>query len=169
MIRALRGSPGGRFRLTPRHRLVLVFRSADDGPPVPYVVGQVATPFELLDTDGAQDIDVSMLKPGEPYAGSLDKNGGSYKLRQKHGGVIERRGGPSGSEFAVDGRGALLARNAVLLLDAWRSLGRSGLTFHVNSAGHAWFLDAGVPLFLAAVSGGFTWPSDLTISDKGRP
>jgi superfamily II DNA or RNA helicase len=170
MIRALRGSPGGRFRLTSRHRLVLVFHAADDEPPVPYVVGQVVTPFELLDTDGDRDIDVSVLKPGEPYAGSLDKNGGSYKLRQKYGGVIERRGGPSGSEFAVvDGRESPLALNAVLLLDAWRSIGRSGLTFHVNSAGHAWFLDAGLPLFLAAVPGGFTWPSDPTISDKARP
>ena len=46
------------------------------------------------------EVDVAGLQPGDAYPGALDKRGGTYKLRQKAGGVIERRGGPRGSEFA---------------------------------------------------------------------
>jgi hypothetical protein len=135
----------------------------DDGPAVSYVVGAASEPFDLLDTAGKSDADVTSLKPGEPFPGVLDKAGGTYKLRQKHGGVIERRGGPQGSEFAVaNERSRPLEDNGARVLDAWRATGRPGLTFHVNAQGHAWFLDAANPLFLTTVRAGFAWPSDTT-------
>lgn len=167
MITALRGSPGGRFRITPRHRLVLVFFTPDDGGPVSYVVGQVARPFELLGSGGDANVDVSLLGPGDLFPGALDKSGGTYKLRQKHGGVIGRRGGSNGSEFAlVDDAAGPPARNARSVLDAWRATGRPGMTVHINAVGHVWFLDAGVPLFLAAAPGCFAWPSDATANSE---
>jgi superfamily II DNA or RNA helicase len=169
MIAELRGTPGGRFRITPRHRLVLVFFTPDGGSPTSYVVGQVPHPFELLGSGGAADVDVSGLQPGQPFPGALDKNGGSYKLRQKNGGVLERRGGPTRGEFALVGDSANpLTKNARSLLDAWRMTGRPGMTVHVSAVGHAWFLDAGEPLFLAEVPGGFAWPSDASNSDVGQ-
>lgn len=164
MIAGLRGAPGGRFRITARHRLVLVFHAADDGALVSYVVGQVPEPFDLLAARAPEDVDARALRPGEPYLGALDKQGGSFKLRQKFGGVLERRGA-AGGEFALmepagTGPAAPLARNARILLDAWRSTGRPGMKVFVNDAAHAWFLDAGLPRFLADVPGGFAWPSD---------
>jgi RNA polymerase sigma factor (sigma-70 family) len=47
-----------------------------------------------------------------------------------------------------------------------RRTGREGMPFKVNQLGHAWFLDAGRPRFLAEVTGGFVFPSDLAESAK---
>src|SRR2546425_1275262 len=66
------------------------------------VAGQLQEPFSLLESEerdsgrGSDD-----LRPGEPYDQSLDKDQGSYWLRQKAGGVIERRRGARTREFAV--------------------------------------------------------------------
>ena len=76
--------------------------------------------------------------------------------------MIERRGGPHGSEFALADPAATdpRVRNGARLLQAWQRTGEGGLTFHVSAAGHAWFLKAGQPRFLADVGGGFAWPSE---------
>lgn len=164
MVAAVRGRPGGKFRVTPMHRLVLVSRRTDDGSEF-LVAGALDEPFVALDdTDASSvaDVDLGSLAPGDRYPGPSDKSGGTYKLRQKAGGVIERKGPDRSSEFALDaGLGAPeLHRNAHQLLDAWRAVSNQGMTFHVNELGHAWYTEGGERRFLAAVPGGFAWPTD---------
>jgi hypothetical protein len=154
---------GGRFRVTPTRRLVIVYGGEDDQRPRPFVAGQLGEPFRVADLEhGSDDVDASTLQPGAPYLGRATREGGTYKLRQTHGGVIERRGGPRGSEFALTDPSIpdRPVQNGVRLLQACQGTGEGGLTFHVSAAGHAWFLKAGQPRFLAAVSGGFAWPSE---------
>ena len=169
MVAAVRGRPGGKFRVTPMHRLVLVSRRTDDGSEF-LVAGALAEPFIALDDidmSSVADVDMDRLAPGDRYPGPSDKSGGTYKLRQKGGGVIERKGPDRSSEFALtDGAGAPeLHRNANQLLNAWRVVSNQGMTLHVNELGHAWYTEGGERRFLAAVPGGFAWPTD----EEGTP
>ena len=50
-VEKVRGRPGGRFRVTPTHRLLLVFGPGDDGQNVPYVAGQLAEPFTVAELE----------------------------------------------------------------------------------------------------------------------
>jgi len=160
MVRLVRGRPGGRFRVSPLHRLVLVTRG--DGEGVVMVAGQLPKPFEAMEDEAidATDVDVDKLQPGDVYPGPATKEGGSFSLRQKRGGVIERKAPDGGVEFALVGpEGGPLAENAERILDAWRTILGQGVTFHVNEAGHAWYTEGGNRRFLAAAPGGFAWPS----------
>lgn len=170
LLTALRGTPGGRFKVTPRHRLVIAFPNREPGgdPATPYVLGQLQRPFEMLGEGADQDFDVSALSPGDPYPGQLDKAGGTFKLRQKSGGVLERGLPNRGGEFADPVGDGPKASNVRRLLAAWRSTGQSGITIHVNGAGHVWYLDAGTPYFLISASEGFAWPSESTTSTEDR-
>ncbi len=164
MVIAVRGRPGGRFRVTPAHRLVLVWGEGTEGPR-PFVAGQLTEPFQAaagddgLGGDGA--FDPSSLSPGDRYPGPANKKGGTYKLRQKQGGVIERRAPDGALEFALlDGTARPeLEANARRVLNAWHELFDRGITFHVNGHGHAWYTQADQRRFLAKVPGGFAWPS----------
>lgn len=92
MVLAVRERPGGRFYVTPAHRLVIVWTA--DSSSVPMVVGQLAEPFALMEprpNKGAIP-DPEDLKPGDPYPGPLDKDGGEYALRQRRGGMIVKHG-----------------------------------------------------------------------------
>jgi superfamily II DNA or RNA helicase len=164
LIERLRGRPGGRFYVTPAHRLVVAWAQRD-GEPVPVLIGQLAEPFALLSARSVDRPvpDAERLRPGDAYDGPLDDRGGTYALRQRAGGVVERRGRGREVEFAfTEGTGdEQRERNAQAVLGAWRNLGRSGMPFKVNGAGHAWYLDGGEPRFLAAVPGGFVWPTDV--------
>jgi superfamily II DNA or RNA helicase len=160
MVASVRGRPGGRFRVTPTHRLVLVTRG--DGEGTVFLAGQLREPFESLPevTEVEADVDVSSLRPGDAYPGPSDKQGGTYKTRAKMGGVIERRAPGGGNEFAERSPASdPLVANADRLLDAWRTVIDRGITFHVNGRGHAWYTDSGTRRFLADVPGGFAWPS----------
>jgi superfamily II DNA or RNA helicase len=161
MVTSVRGRPGGRFRVTPSLRLVLVTRG--DGEGTAFVAGQLAEPFEAVDESAttSDDFDVTNLRPGDPYPGPTDKDGGTFRTRAKMGGVIERKAPDGGTEFAQrDGRlGPELARNAETLLAAWRTAVDRGITFHLNTLGHAWYTEGGSRRFLADVPGGFAWPS----------
>jgi superfamily II DNA or RNA helicase len=166
MLQALRGRAGGRFFVTPAHRLVIAWGHEDGGDATPMVVGQLKDSFALLDTtarDQYDGIDAASLRAGEPYEGPLDADRGTFAIRQRAGGMIERRLRGRDVEFAfVEGTGQdQQENNARSALDGWRSLRRPGMPFRVNSEGHAWFLDAGQPRFLAAVPGGFVFPSDI--------
>jgi superfamily II DNA or RNA helicase len=164
MVEAVRGRPGGRFRVTPAHRLVLVWGEGAEGPR-PFVAGQLAEPFRAAAEDdgtgGNRDFDPASLRPGSRYPGPANRKGGSYRLRQKQGGVIERRASDGALEFALlDGTARPeLEANARRVLDAWRELFDRGISFHVNDQGHAWYTEAGQRRFLAEVPGGFSWPS----------
>lgn len=161
MVSSVRNRPGGRFRVTPRYRFVLVWSDRDDVSG-PFVAGRLLEPFSIAPQarDQAPDaIDVAELTPGDLYPGA-DSRGGTFKLSQKKGGVIERRT-KTGSEFALvaDTSHPSLEENAKRVLEAWHALFDRGITFHVTEDGHAWFMQGGQRRFLAAVPGGFIWPS----------
>lgn len=163
MVEAVRGRPGGRFRITPAHRLVLVWGEGPDGT-IPYVAGQLSEPFEAETPNAptaAASADPSALTPGMPIHQSIDKDGGSYRLRQKKGGVIERRAPDGATEFALTDEAAPadLAANAQRVLDSWRHLFDRGISFFVSQDGRAWYIEGGQRFFLAYVPGGFAWPS----------
>ena len=163
MVEHVRGRPGGRFWVTPRYRLVLVHRPGENGSIV--VAGQLEDGFGIHepDADGAvAPIAAETLRPGDQYPGRLDKTQGTYSLRQKRGGVIERPGPNRSREFALtEGTGRPdLEANATSVLDAWRQVSERGFDFSVNSDWHAWYVEGGSPRFLAVVSGGFAWPRD---------
>ena len=159
MLTAVRDRPGGRFRVTPEHRLVLATRG--DGEGTIFVAGQLDQPFEAVGVATDGPIDVAALSPGDLYPGPATKELGTYKTRAKSGGVIERRAPEGGTEFALTDPEATggAAENARRLLSAWRSAIDRGITFHVNRLGHAWYTEAGTSRYLADVSGGFAWPS----------
>lgn len=161
LVTAVRGRPGGRFRVTPTHLLVLIWGEGESGS-VPFVAGQLAEPFvvEPEDVGEAGHLDLADLAPGDIYPGRATREGGTFKLSQKRGGVIERRT-REGSEFAlVEGTNAPeLQANARRVLEAWRQVLDRGITFHVTGDGHAWYTTNGKRRFLAAVPGGFAWPS----------
>lgn len=158
MVEKVRRKPGGRFRVTPQYNLVVVLGESGHGM-VPYLVGQLEEPFRLREDspEVPYDIDVTALVPGAPYPGPTDRKQGTFKLRQKRGGVIERKVGAL-QQFAVTEGESELVENAKQLLAAWRLLGTSGLTFYVNRLGHAWYRQDGAPRFLSAVPKGFAWP-----------
>jgi hypothetical protein len=163
MVERVRGRPGGRFRVTPEHLLVLVWLTDAEGS-VPYLAGKLDEPFKTWDEGSQEGIDVKRLVPGDIYTGPADKRGGTYKLGQRAGGVIERRT-TNGKEFAItDGRTfPAKEEDARRVLLAWRSLGVPGMTFFVNSAGHAWYEQAGQRRFLAEVTQGFIFPADTRL------
>ena len=163
LVQLVRGRPGGRFRITPAHRLVLVW---GDGPAgtVPYVAGQLTDDFEAEPRDApatATVMDPSKLAPGTPLLGPVDRKGGAFRLRQKRGGVIERRLPGGVTEFARtdDAAPADLVENAQRALDAWRRIFDRGISFFVSSDGQAWYVADSRRHFLAYVPGGFSWPS----------
>ncbi|GLY21813.1 DEAD/DEAH box helicase [Micromonospora sp. NBRC 101691] len=165
MVALVRQRPGGRFRVTPTHRLVLVWGESPSGTAC-YVAGQLEEPFEadVIDGDtGAEDtlVDLSKLAPGTRITGSIDKAGGTYRLRQKQGGVIERRTADGTVEFALlDAAPPELTENARRVLNAWRQLFDRGIGFHLSKDGQAWYTEGGQKLHLAYVPAGFAWPAD---------
>lgn len=163
MVEAVRGRPGGRFRVTPLYQLVLVSREGANGFEV-LVAGAIDQPFVALSEDSsAAAVDLDGLRPGDRYPGPSDKLGGSYKVRQKQGGVIERKGPERSVEFAQTSGSdrSDLEANAVRLLSAWRSVLHRGVGFSINERGDAWYLAEGERRFLAHVPGGFSWPVNL--------
>ena len=164
MVRAVRGEPGGRFYVTPLYRLVLVWSSSGDRSAL-FAAGRLPEPFEIRQLGvpaNGEIIDVSGLSAGDAYGGPTDRDQGTYALRQKGGGRIERkmkrgvREYASADDTASGGRG----ENARRVLRAWKRISAAGMDFHLNSRWHAWYLDGGEPRFLAAVPGGFEFPSD---------
>ena len=165
MVEKVRRRPGGRFRVTPLYNLVVVYGEGGQGM-LPFVAGRLGEPFRLREdaADADREIDMASLAAGRPYPGPTDRTQGSFKLRQKHGGVIERKQGTT-SAFALtegDAQDPKLG-NARRLLEAWGGLGTTGLTFYINKLGHAWYREGGAPRFLAAVPGGFHWPDSPSV------
>jgi len=156
MVEKVRQKPGGRFRVTPVFNLVIVFGEAGHGM-APYVAGRIEEPFRLReDVGGLADSD--LLAAGDPYPGPIDRQQGTFRLRQKRGGLIERKQGPVLQFAGTEGELDPLAENGRRLLAAWRLTRTTGFAFYVNRLGHAWYRQDGRPRFLAPVPGGFLWP-----------
>lgn len=160
MVTSVRGRPGGRFFITPRYRLVLVREGMQGGRLM--AAGQLAEPFSIRPLE--KDVDAhatASLSPGATYFGPLDKTNGEYRLSQKRGGVVQRDVAGGAKEFAlIDANRQAMSANLAAVLDAWRSVASAGIKFAVNNEWHAWYVAGGEPRFLAAVPGGFAWPSD---------
>jgi superfamily II DNA or RNA helicase len=158
MVEKVRGRAGGRFRVTPEHLLVLVWLADADGA-VPYLAGRLSEPFRTRDEGSLDSLSMKRLSAGDIYTGPADKGLGTYKLGQRSGGIIERRV-HKGKEVALTTGSTSPEReaDAKRVLAAWRSLGVPGMTFFVNSAGHAWYEQAGNRRFLAEVTHGFIFP-----------
>lgn len=156
-LRRERGERGGRFRITPEHRLVLVWKPGE-GEGEPWIVGQLDEAFVIAD-EVAERVDLSLLDlvPGAEYHGPTDKTGGIFRLTQKGGGQVERAV-PGGREFALADGPTPGAENARAVLAAWDRAGRPTARFFVNKQGHAWYEAEGERRFLADVAGGFEWP-----------
>jgi len=158
MVAQARGREGGRFRVTPEYRLVLV-RTVDADQAITLIVGRLDAPFVTVDDAGTTDFDVDDLRPGDAYPGPGDKLHGTFKITRRAGGLIERRVRGGKDVAQTDGPGnAERKANASQTLDAWRSLGLPGISVHLNSLDHAWFEQGGVRRFLARVPGGFAFP-----------
>lgn len=127
----VRGRPDGTFRVTPRHRYVLVYDSAEDGW---VVAGTLAAAF-VTESDGtaASDVDVARLAPGDPYPGPRSSENGVYRMTSAGRIKRKRRGG--GADFADP-------EAARPIVDAWRALRVGSIAFEVNAAHHAWWRDA---------------------------
>lgn len=163
LVERVRQRPGGRFRVTPAHRLILVWGEGPTGT-MCYVVGQLREPFQAdtVEADPVNtdlQVDMRELAPGAPVGGPVDKLGGTYRLRQKQGGVIERRTTDGTVEFALlAAPDTELAENARRVLDAWRRLFERGISFHLSKDGQAWYTEGSQKRHLAYVPGGFAWP-----------
>ncbi len=155
MLLACRGTPGGRFRVTPKYRFVLVFCRRDDTFEWK-VAGRLAETFEARDSlvvlPRAERSDV----PGEIYRGALNKKNGELRLRSRMAGIIEKRHN-GGAVIAQVGELAsdTQRENAERLLGNWRRLSLKSLHVFINDEWDAWFEKDGDPVFLAHVSGGF--------------
>ena len=91
MVRKVRGRPGGRFRVTPVHRLVLVTGAEEDRKKI-FVAGQLIERPQVLDPYAVPaEVEIGPFKPGDLYSGPLDAEKGEYRISQRGGGVVERR------------------------------------------------------------------------------
>lgn len=159
MVEAVRGRPGGRFRVTPKYRLILISRL--EGAKLRWsLAGWLNEAFEAEDTTPVEVLSLSVLetlRPGQPYTGPTEATNGTFRLRQKSGGVIERKIGREIQFASVDATSAG-GKNASRTIEAWRSLGLSGMDFYISAQEIAWYREVGGAKFLAYVAGGFTWP-----------
>lgn len=158
---------GGRFRVSPGKHL-LVVPEADEQGVNAWLVGQLSEGFRVVtgvsvgtsDGEATSTSVESAMHPGCEFPGPLDSDGGSYKIRQKAGGLIERRKNGI-REFADTSEDGVLAppiRNARLVIEAWRETGLPGIKINVNRNGDAYYLSDGKAFFLAHVPEGFAWP-----------
>jgi superfamily II DNA or RNA helicase len=155
MLIAARGTPGGRFRVTPKHRFVLVFCRLNDGFEW-RVAGRLPEPFESRDAFPVLPKAERQDTPGEAYRGALNKKNGELRLRSRLAGIIEKRRN-GGATIAQVGESASDAQrdNAERVIGNWRRLALQSVRFYINDEWDAWFEKDGVPVFLAHVSGGF--------------
>lgn len=176
MVEGVRGRPGGRFRVTPKHRLVLVSRF--DGASMGwFLAGMLADAFEtsvVVAPETMTDVALADLRPGDAYPGLPDSARGTFRLRRRSGGVIERRVGGE-LEYALidsatsDGCDSRLVENGRRTLEAWRSLGISGMRFSVSDRDVAWYRHDGRANVLAYVPGGFAWPTAALPRQASQP
>ncbi|MDA0269484.1 MAG: DEAD/DEAH box helicase [Chloroflexi bacterium] len=161
MVSSVRGKSGGRFRVTPQYRAVLV--RADGGEDL-WLAGWLKEPFTAREEQHLADFDIAQLRPGDPYPGPTDEINGSFRVSQRNRGTLERELRTTtsrGKEFATESGQGSRATNARAVLDAWRASGvGKGLLVRCNSLWDAYYVVGGQPLFLARIPEGLAWPSE---------
>ena len=167
MVVRVRGRPGGRFRITPHRQLVLV--QGAGGSRQWMIAGQLAEPLTVrAPNDEPETVpDVTTLRPGEALGRKPDADWGSFHLRQKSGGLIERRRGRD-REFALTTPlGAPSTETAIAILGAWRELRLPGLPISIASDGTVWFEADGEARLLVRVEAPLAFTSDDRGSQDG--
>jgi superfamily II DNA or RNA helicase len=162
MVQLVRGRAGGRFRVTPRYNLVLVSRHGPEET-MWYLAGRLERPFTAVDPTNvetsSEDPDRE-YSPGDVYFGKRDATRGTFMLRQKSGGVIEKKRGRDVERASTDQQDTSpQAENARNVLNQWRRLGLQGMKFFVNEDDVAWYSEGNQAKFLANVPSGLSWPS----------
>lgn len=167
MVRESKGA-GGRFRITPKRRYVLV-RIPREEDWITVFVAQLASALVFQQsaeaaTDPSHIADwVTRAKAGDEYPFALSLRERGLKFKQKRGGVIARRVS-QGEVFArVEGKAVEPARgrDADRVLRALKSLhsaGRQITTFDLNEANHAVFSSGGKSYFICALDQGLEFP-----------
>jgi hypothetical protein len=161
---ALRGQPG-RFRVTPRRRVVLVrvpeteTETEAEAEWTTRFATVLKSPFAFaetsVDSPSPGELDVSTLAPGDTYPGPLAP-AEEFRFRQRRGGTIARK--VRGGELSARGP------DAERLTDVLRAFSRTTAPvsrFFVNELGHAFWREHGTARFLAALDHGLEFPETL--------
>ncbi len=137
----VKGEPG-QFRVTPRHRLILVLTRDGTEWHVRYA-GRLEELFRFDSGAGSGTLVPEDLKPGDLYPGPLEP-AEEYTFKQKMGGVIAKRV-PRGEVYARGPQGDRL-------VEVLRSISRREEPIHrfyVNRLNHAFWRQRGQAYFLA--------------------
>ena len=164
MLARIREAPGGKIVVTPAYRYVLVSKRGADETQW-FAGGRLAEPF-VARVDDASDGGTAQpddAPPGSAFVGAPNEANGTFFVRARDGGCVERkvRGGRELAVLVGENADARVA-NARTIVAAWRTIAKHGFAFFINDAWQAWYRDAGEPRYLARVAGGFAWPSDAS-------
>lgn len=160
------GKAGGRFRVSPKHQVILVWvpKQGDGEKGEVRAVGILEERFaaraDVALHDSGAPPDITELLPGDDYSGPNDETNGAYRIAQKRGGRIVR--GPKTVEewaLSIDADYPELAENANRVLAAWRSTNNDGIRVHCNKYWDCLYTECSQTKFLARVVGGFAWPA----------
>ena len=155
-VASLKGQ-AGRFKVTPRRRVILALIPGRDGGWVTLFGGRLEEPFDFTaEAEPLVAVDVDSLAPGDPYPGPLEP-AEELRFRQRRGGVIAKRL-RNREVFASGDRAERLIH---VLRDLSRTHGPIS-KFFVNERGHAFWRERGAALFIGAVNGRLTFPDDET-------
>lgn len=168
LIRKVKG--GGRFRVTPRRRIVLVRVPGGEEWGTRYVT-VLREPFRFGEGGAVsvvpEDEEIASLAPGEPYPGSVGGSLQEYRFKPKaHQGVILLRKGEE-AVYAVTGPQAkdpVKARDAERTIAAIECVQRNGIQvshFVVTPSHDAVFFEGGQPRFLVRLEKGYEFPEKV--------
>jgi len=164
-VRSIKGD-FGKFRVTPIKRAVLVLVK-EENLWITRFVGILEHPFELSEdkeTDGK--IDVSSLKPGDIYPGSL-KEVEKYGLKQRSGRIFIAKKVKGGERYACVGEKAgdpIKGKDAENLIAAVNEACKKEKDriskFSVNRFNHAIYFAESKSRFLCVLEKGFEFPKE---------
>jgi superfamily II DNA or RNA helicase len=170
MVRAVKGA-AGRFRVTPRHRYVLV-RVAENDEWDTRFAGQLREPLQFesgKDVESTDDVQIDewakTATPGAPYpVNSIATTMDDLRFKKKSGGVISKRV-PGGEVFARVGERAgdpARGEDAARLIAAIKELyarGQQISHLEVNAKNHVLHRAEGRLYFVCALTSGLEFPS----------
>jgi len=152
MVEGVRGSKGGRFRVTPKHRFVLVLKKTESG--FVWMVGGVLRhAFEALEMPAMIPRDQREDSPGETYRGPRDRTHGQIKIRTRGGGTIEYPGYARGLGGRASDDQERLRKYSTELVEAWKKHGGQTTVVYINGEWDAWYTRGGSPIFLGHLPG----------------